>query len=384
MRLTNKRRFLRGLFTLLAVTVSVGASHAGSLPEPPSLDARAHILLDYHSQQVLAGHNEHETIEPASLTKLMTAYVVFNEISEGRLTQDEQVTVSEKAWRTEGSRMFIEVGSQVAVKNLLRGMIIQSGNDASVALAEHVAGSEAAFAALMNRLARELGARNTNFTNSTGLPHPEHRTTAYDIAQIGTALIRDFPEFYEWYSQREFTYNDITQYNRNRLLRRDASVDGMKTGYTSSAGYSLATSAERDGMRLISVVIGTDEHNGRVEQSQTLLNFGFRFYETHRLYAVDEPVTDVRVWGGEPQSLALGLSKPLYVTVPRGQYQDLVAATELELAVEAPVTAGATLGTLEVSLGDTLMAERSLVALEEVPQGSMWRRVTDNVRRWFE
>lgn len=373
-----------GSALLICLCLAWSAAAADTMPEPPDIDARAHILIDFNSGQVLAAENEHEPVEPASLTKLMTAYVVFHEIAEGRIDMDDEVTISEKAWRAEGSRMFVEVGSQVSVEDLLKGMIIQSGNDASIALAEHVAGSESAFANLMNRHAERIGARNTNFVNSNGLPHPELRTTAYDIAQIGSALIRDFPEFYEWYSRRDFTYNNITQYNRNRLLHRDASVDGMKTGYTASAGYSLATSAERDGMRLISVVIGTDGHEDRLEESQTLLNFGFRFFETHELYAAGDPVTELRVWGGEPQSVPVGPREPLYVTVPRGRYEDLVATTELQNNLEAPLDAGTDLGRIEVSLEEEPIAERPLIAVNTVEQGSLWRRAVDTVLRWFD
>jgi len=269
------------------------------VPSPPSLGAESYLLMDFHSGQILAEKQSEIRRDPASLTKVMTAFVVFSELKAGNLALDDTVRVSEKAWRSVGSRMFIEVGNQVSVENLLRGMIIQSGNDASVALAEHIAGNEETFAILMNQYADELGMRNTHYTNAAGLPNDNHYSSAADTARLVRALIGRFPDFYRLYSERAFTWNGIEQLNRNRMLFRDDSVDGVKTGYTEAAGYCLATSAVRDGMRLISVVMGTDSQDAHVSQSQSLLSYGYRFFETHRLYAVVERIVQPRVWRGE-------------------------------------------------------------------------------------
>ncbi|MDX1592624.1 MAG: D-alanyl-D-alanine carboxypeptidase family protein [Gammaproteobacteria bacterium] len=355
------------------------------VPSPPQPAARSWLLQDMHSGRVLAEHGIDDPVEPASITKIMTVYAVLHEIRAGNLTLDEQVTVSEKAWRMEGSRMFIEVGTQVDVEALLKGVIIQSGNDASVALAEHVAGDEATFAALMNRHAARLGMSGTHFVNSTGLPHPEHLTTARDIATVSRALIAEFPEYYGWFADREMTYNGIKQHNRNRLLWRDPSVDGIKTGHTESAGYCLASSAERDGMRLIAVVLGADSEQARAGQSLSLLNYGFRFFETHRLYQAGETVTEVRTWMGAAQSVPVGpASGDLWITVPRGRYDQLQPSMEVERQVRAPVRQGQTLGTLSVRLGDEVVARTPLVALRDVPEGDLWQRLSDTVRLWFE
>jgi len=294
------------------------------------------------------------------------------------------VTVSEKAWRTPGSRMFIEVGKQVSVEDLLKGMIIQSGNDATVALAEYIAGSEETFAALMNRHAEEIGLQGSHFTNSTGLPDPDHYMTARDIARITELLIADFSEYYQWYSQKEFTFNEITQYNRNKLLWRDDSVDGVKTGHTESAGYCLVTSAVKDNMRLITVVLGTKSENARADASQALLNFGFRFYETHKLYDAGASLTTTRIWKGSTDSVSLGLNGPLYVTIPRGQYKSLDASMTIDNQITAPVTRGQALGTVQVQLGDELIAEHELIALQGVDEGSLWQRIVDEALLYFE
>ena len=280
--------------------------------------------------------------------------------------------------------MFVEVNSQVNVADLLKGMIIQSGNDATVALAEHIAGTEQSFAALMNHHAKELGLTKSNFINSTGLPDKEHYTTAYDIARIARALIEEFPEYYQWYSEREFTFNDITQYNRNKLLWRDESVDGVKTGHTDSAGYCLVTSAKRDGMRLISVVLGTKSEEARADATQSLLNYGFRFFETHKLYDADNKLTTARVWKGATESVELGLDKTLYVTIPRGEYKSLDAAMQLQDQIIAPVSQGQTLGHVVVRLADKLVSEKDLVALQAVDEGTFWQRIVDEAMLYFE
>jgi D-alanyl-D-alanine carboxypeptidase (penicillin-binding protein 5/6) len=345
---------------------------------PPKVDARAYILIDFHTGQVLHEFNADQRMEPASLTKLMTAYVVFNELRAGRLHLNDKVTISPNAWRTGGSRMFVDVHTQVPVQDLLLGMIIQSGNDASVALAERVAGNEQAFADLMNQHAQALGLVGSHFVNSPGLPHPDHYTTARDVAILARAIIREFPQYYKWYSQREFTYNNITQHNRNRLLIRDPSVDGMKTGYTESAGYCLVTSALRDDMRLISVVMGTKSPEARANQSQALLNFGFNFYQSHRLYKGTQPLTTVRVWKGSTDSLPLGLGEDLYVTLPRGAAEKLSAFMDVRRIIVAPIAKGQPVGTVNVTLGETTL-QRPLVALQAVPEGGVVRRLFDQV-----
>ncbi|MGC1951438.1 MAG: D-alanyl-D-alanine carboxypeptidase family protein [Gammaproteobacteria bacterium] len=385
MVLTHLRRSLLSLVSFLLCLFSGALAGAPLLtPSPPAIDAGAHILMDYHSGRVLAESNADERMEPASLTKLMTVYVVFSELKEGNIQLDDLVRVSEKAWRTSGSRMFVEVDKQVSVEELLKGVIIQSGNDASVALAEFVAGDEVAFSQLMNHHAQALGMRNTNFVNATGLPDPNEYTTAHDLSLLARALIRNFPKYYEWHSVRKYDYNGITQYNRNKLLWRDNSVDGLKTGHTNSAGYCLVASAKRDGMRLISVVLGAQSEKTRAQDSQALLNYGFRFFETHRLYQAQEPLVKVRVWEGAVPQVEVGLDDDLYITVPRGQYDQLKGNMQLEAAIKAPIEKRQTLGKALINLGEEQIAERPLVSLQTVAEGSLWQRLTDQVRLYFQ
>ncbi len=387
MHRSEQPRLPRILGLWLALLGLAGTAAAGTplpVPEPPAVSARSYILIDYHSGRVLAEHDADRPVEPASLTKLLTAYVVFHELAEGRLSPQTPVTISEKAWRMPGSRTFVEVGHKVPVEILLKGMIIQSGNDATVALAEQVAGSEETFAALMNQYAARLGMTASHFVNSTGLPAPEHRTTARDLAILTRALIRDFPQYYPLYSEKRFTWNEITQYNRNKLLWRDETVDGVKTGHTESAGYCLVSSAERDGMRLIAVVLGDRSEDARAASSQALLNYGFRFFETHRLYAGGEALQTVPVYRGEADEVAAGLREDLWVTFPRGARDRLQAAAEVPGHVLAPVHEDQELGTLEVRLGDELLASRPLVALAAVAEGAWWKRLLDDARLWFE
>jgi D-alanyl-D-alanine carboxypeptidase (penicillin-binding protein 5/6) len=354
------------------------------VPKPPSIGAKAFILEDFDSGRIIADKDSNQPVEPASITKLMSAYAVFKELHSGNITLGDMVTISEKAWRTPGSRMFVEVGKQVSVEDLIQGMIVQSGNDATVALAEYIAGSEDSFAALMNRHAEALGMKDTHFVNSTGLPDPQHYMTARDIALLAAAIIREFPEYYKWYSQKKFTFNDITQYNRNKLLWRDDSVDGMKTGHTDSAGYCLVTSAKKDNMRLISVVLGTDSEKARADASQALLNYGFRFYETHKLYDAGQQLATARVWEGETDTVSLGLNSPLYATVPRGQYKALAASMTINNRIMAPVNKDETLGSVQVQLGDAVIAGKNLVALQGVGEGSFWQRIVDKALLYFE
>lgn len=359
----------------------VTTSFAAITPNPtaPTVAAKSYILQDFASGRVLAEHDADQRLPPASITKLMTAYVVSHELKAGNINLADEVLISEKAWRMVGSRSFIEVNTKVPVEVLLRGMIIQSGNDAAVALAEHIAGSEDTFAQMMNQYAQQLGMFNTNYQNATGLPASDHYTTARDIAILSAAIIRDFPDHYKWYAEREYTYNNITQHNRNKLLWRDSTVDGLKTGHTEEAGYCLAASAQRSGMRLISVVLGTRSENARAQETQKLFNYGFRFFETHDLYKTQDKITDIKVWKGAEKQVDLGLEHSLAVTVPRGQYKELVATTNIEQPVVAPITAGQQLGEVEIRLGDELIAKQPLIALQSIEEGSWWRQLLDTI-----
>jgi serine-type D-Ala-D-Ala carboxypeptidase (penicillin-binding protein 5/6) len=354
------------------------------VPAAPAVPARAYILLDFNSGEVLAEKDADTPMDPASITKLMTAYAVFSELNKGEMSLDDMVTVSERAWRTGGSRTFIEVGTRVSVDDLIRGMIIQSGNDASVALAEHTAGSEGAFAELMNEYARRLGMNNTNFRNATGLPADDHYSSARDIAILAGAIIREYPEFYQFYSEREFTFNNITQRNRNQMLWRDPTVDGMKTGMTNAAGYCLVSSARRDGMRLISVLLGTSSAKVRADATQSLLNWGFRFYESHRLYARGEAVTSARLWKGATDEIELGVGEDLWLTLPRGRYELLEAALELQSPLLAPLNPEDRVGRLKVSLEGQLLAERHLYPLAGAQEAGLTRRALHSVLLLFE
>ena len=374
----------RRLFAILVLVLGCTTVQAAGAPQPPEVDAKAHFLIDMHSERVLSASGADEQLEPASLTKMMTSYVVFSEMARGEFSLSDQVLVSEKAWRMGGSRMFIEVGTRVPVEALLMGLIVQSGNDAAVALAEFVAGDERTFADLMNHDARRLGMSGSHFRNSSGLPEPEHYSTARDMALVATALIRDFPEYYGWNAVREYEYGGISQRNRNPLLYRDESVDGLKTGYTRAAGYCLVASAKREGMRLIAVVMGAKSSRARARIAQSLLNYGFRFYETRRVYASEEKVTGVRVWKGDTEQLALGLEQSLYVTVPRGRYGEIDANMEIAARLVAPVRAGEQHGVLRLALGEELMVERPLVALDDVAEGNLWQKVRDHVKLMLE
>jgi D-alanyl-D-alanine carboxypeptidase (penicillin-binding protein 5/6) len=352
-------------------------------PQPPSLSARAWLLVDATSGQPIASRNADERIEPASLTKLMTAYLAFAALKGRSLALGQTIQVSERAWRAGGSRMFIEPRKPVTVEELLHGMIVQSGNDACIALAEAVAGSEAAFVERMNREARRLGMRNTNFTNASGLPDPGHFSTASDLALLATALIRDYPEYYKLYSEREYRYNDITQQNRNRLLWLDPNVDGVKTGHTESAGYCLIASAKRGERRLVSVVIGTPSDRQRAEESQRLLNFGFQSYEGIRLYQKGETIGKLQVWKGTERELKAGIAADLYVTIPRGTADKLYGELVSQQPLIAPVAAGGRVATLRVSHEGKALGEYPVVALENVEAAGIFRRTWDSMAMWF-
>ena len=374
-------------FLFASIFILSGASPAFAakpIPKAPDVAAKSYYVVDFTSGQVLAEKKPDMQVEPASITKLMTAYVVYKEMAEDRLTMQDRVEISETAWRMGGSRMYLEVNTKVSVHDLMKGLIIQSGNDASVALAEHVAGSENAFVQLMNQYATELGMGNTNFVNSTGWPDSQHVTTARDVAILSTAIIREFPEHYTWYAEKEFTYNKIKQYNRNKLLWRDSSVDGLKTGHTDSAGYCLVSSAVRSDMRIISVVLGTADKKARAGVSQTLLNYGFRYYESHTLYDAGEVLSKPRIWKGEIGFLNVGIKDELSITIPRGAYDNLDASMDLDKDIEAPVSKGQKLGVVKVSLDGKLLQTIPLVALETVNKGSLIQVAKDYFLRLID
>ncbi len=379
-----RHRFIYSLIAIFWTTASAAANSPPAAPSPPQIDARGYILIDFDSGSVIGEKKSRERMEPASLTKIMTAYIVLGELASGKVSLEDKVSISEKAWRMPGSRTFVEVGKKIPLETLLKGLIVQSGNDATVALAEHIAGDEAVFATLMNQTAATLGMNDSHFVNSTGLPDPNHYTTANDMATLARALIRDFPERYTWYSIKKFTHNGITQHNRNTLLWKDDRVDGVKTGHTKSAGYCLVASAKEGTMRLISVVLGAKSENSRAVESKKLLSYGFRFFETHRLYAPHEPLTTVRVWKGDSEQLPLGLNKEMYITIPRGQYGNLDAAMKIVPTITAPVNKGARFGSVEVSLDGRVVAEQPLVSLKEIPAGSFFSQLLDDARMLFE
>lgn len=380
--MTAKRLALTAL-ALLGFSL---ASHAQKLPMPaaPVIGAKSYLVVDATTGHEVAALKPDERLAPASLTKLMSAYVVFRSLKEEQIALEDLVTVSEKAWRTGGSRMFIEVGKRVSVEDLLLGMIVQSGNDASVALAEHIAGTEAVFAQMMTQHAAALGATASQFKNATGLPDPDHYSTARDMSLIARAIIREFPDYYRWYSVKEYEYNGIKQKNRNALLWRDDSVDGMKTGSTDDAGFCLVSSAERDGMRLVSVVLGTASAKSRIDGSHALLNYGFRFFETRLLYEAGEKVTDAKIWKARSESTPLGPATDLYVTVPRGSFDSLESVLNMPSQLMAPIAAGQPLAELTVSLEGEVLINEPLRALEENPNGSLWQRTRDGVQLLFE
>jgi len=353
------------------------------IPAPPKIKASSFLVMDFNSGKLLVEENIDQRLPPASLTKMMTVYVVSSELVNGKISLEDEVLVSEKAWRTQGSRMFIEVDKTVKLNDLLHGVIIQSGNDASVALAEYVSGAEDVFADLMNKHAERLGMHDTHFVNSTGLPDENHYTTAKDLATLARAMIKDFPEEYKLYKVKDFTFNKIKQHNRNKLLWRDRNVDGIKTGHTEAAGYCLVASAVKDGMRLISVVMGTDGVNARAKSSQALLNYGYRFFETHKLYTAGELITSVKIWKADIDVLNLGVGNDVYVTIPRGQYDKLEPVVELDNEVIAPVSEGEQKGVLKVMLTKENIVSVPLLTLEAVSEGSMMNKLKDEVRLLF-
>jgi D-alanyl-D-alanine carboxypeptidase (penicillin-binding protein 5/6) len=377
------KRFLATL-VLALLCGTVQAQRATDGASPPALTSKSYLLVDFQSRQVLASRNPQERIEPASLTKLMTAYVVFDALRQKRITLSQQVPVSDRAWRAPGSRMFLEPGSQATVEDLLQGLIVQSGNDAAITLAEAVAGSEPAFADQMNREAVRLGLKNSRFANATGLPHPQHYSTAEDLALLTATIIREFPQYFPMYRMREFRYHNITQYNRNRLLGRDPYVDGMKTGYTESAGFCMIATAQRGDRRLIAIVLDAGSENGRAAEAQKLLNYGFEDFDTVKLYARGDAVQQMPVWKGGKEQLDAGVTDDWYVTIPKGQAGALKASLESMQPLVAPIHAGDRVGTLKLRFEGRPFGEQAVVALENVGIANMFIRGWHSLRLLFQ
>jgi len=353
------------------------------IPRPPQIAATSYILVDAATGEILVENNADIPLPPASLTKIMTSYVAANEVRQGTVTMDDMVHVSVRAWQMEGSKMFIQEGTEVRFEDLLRGMIIQSGNDASVAIAEHIAGSEEAFADMMNQHAELLGMDNSYFLNASGLPEPQHTMSARDLSTLSVALIENFPDHYAMYAEREFTYNEIRQPNRNSLLFRDRNVDGIKTGHTEEAGYCLVASATRDDMRLIAVVMGTNSTDARAIESQKLLTYGFRFYKTHQLFEDSQVLSTDRVWSGKTNAVDIGINDEVLVTIPRGQEDNLVTELVINQTLKAPIAAGEILGNVSIKLGDTVYYDGPVVAMESVERGSFIKRLMDFLHLFF-
>lgn len=359
-------------------------SAAMPIPAAPGLAAESYMVIDYHTGKVIAEHESGKRLDPASLTKMMTAYLVSSEIRFRGLSPEEMVPVSSKAHKAIGSRTFLEPGSMVSVRDLMYGLVVQSGNDAGIALAEHVGGSEEGFASMMNHMAKRLGMNDTHFVNSTGLPSPDHYTTARDMAVLARAVIRDYPDHYKLYSVREFTYNGITQKNRNTLLLRDPSVDGIKTGHTQAAGYCLVASAQRGDMRLISVLLGARNEELRSTESLRALNYGFRFFETVKLASAQKKLGDVRVWGGVAENVPMAVADDKFVTLQTGQSAAISREMHLSRDLVAPIEAGQELGMLKVKVEDELIAELPIVAMQPVEQGGFFSRTADKFKRLID
>jgi D-alanyl-D-alanine carboxypeptidase (penicillin-binding protein 5/6) len=374
---------VQSLLAILLLSVAATA-RAIPIPTPPQSDARSYALLDASSGQVIAAYNQDQHREPASLTKLMTAYAVFHALKDGVIHLDDTAVVSERAWRMGGSRMFAQLGSHITVENLLQGMIVQSGNDATVALAERIGGSEDAFVSIMNQYAEKLGMKDTHFVNASGLTaDKQHYSTARDLAVLSAAIVREFPEYQHYFMEKDFTWNKISQKNRNDLLFSDTTVDGLKTGDTDDAGYCLIASAERGGMRLIAVVMGTRSTSSRALDAEALLNYGSNFFETRKLYPAGSAVSSVKIWKGAETEVQAGVINDLYVTIPKGSYGDLHATVQGRAGLVAPVAEHAEVGTLDISLGDRLLAQVPVYTLQAVPEGNLFRRLLDSMRLWF-
>ena len=366
------------------LTIQIANSHASpkferKLPPPPTVNAGSYLLIAAGSGKILAENNPHERIPPASLTKMMTMYVISQALNSGQLRLDDEVHISLKAQKAEGSRMFVKAGDKVKVEDLVKGIIIDSGNDASIAMAEHIAGSEETFVSMMNAEARQLGMNETHFTDCTGMPDTDHYSTAYDMAILSNALITHFPEYYPWYSEKWFTYNNIKQPNRNRLLWRDETVDGIKTGHTNEAGYCLAASADKDNMRLIAIIMNAPTEAVRADAAQQLLTYGFRFFKTYQLFQPSDTVSQPRVWKGDMKTIPLKVDHDVIVTVPIGQYDKLKLKTQLPQPLVAPINAGEKVGTLTISLDNDTLATVDLIARETVSKGDFFSRIADSI-----
>ncbi len=375
--------FVALLLSSLLLMTSIANARQMIIPAPPQLAASGYLLIDGDTGKVLVEHNADQQLPPASLTKMMTSYIVSSEIDSGNMHEDDLVNISVKAWKMGGSKMFVREGTRVSIKDLLRGVIIQSGNDASVALAEHVAGSEAAFVDVMNQQAALLGMNNTQFHNATGWPAAGHVTTARDLSLLARALINDFPDHYKLYSEKYYKYNGINQPNRNKLLFRDSSVDGLKTGHTEEAGYCLVSSARKNGMRLISVVMGTRSDAARAAESQKLLAYGFRYFQTHKLYSQGDELTTARVWAGQVEQVELGIKNDLYLTIPRGAEKVLEAKMHIDDVIKAPFKAGQELGNLTVVLNEETLVDIPLVAISDVAEAGALARLWDAIKLFF-
>ena len=375
----------RTLFLVFSLLLMTGQASAQAvlIPSPPQIAGSSWVLMDPLSGRVIMEHNSNERLPPASLTKMMTAYIVERELDEGRISMSDMVPISVKAWRTEGSRTFVQEGTSVSVEDLLKGVIIQSGNDASVALAEFVAGSEGAFVDIMNQQAQLLGMKDTHFENATGLPSADHFSTAYDLAVLARHIIQDYPENYPLYAQKHFTYNNIRQPNRNSLLWRDDSVDGLKTGHTEEAGYCLVASAKRGETRLIATVMGTSSSEARAQEVQKMLNYGFRYFETERLFRAGQELMASRVWGGQADEVSVGMPEDIYVTIPRGSREQLESVVDLDSVIKAPIKVGDELGRVRVVLDGETLVDEPVLALTEVPEGRLFKRIWDAIKLFF-
>ena len=383
-------RFSSGLFPVIAAALLLGAlpvapasAQSVLIPSSPQIGASSFVLMDPLSGRVIMEENSHERLPPASLTKMMTAYIVERELDEGRISMSDMVPISVKAWRTEGSRTFVQEGTEVSVEDLLRGVIIQSGNDSSVALAEFIAGSEGAFVDIMNQQAELLGMNETSFANATGLPAQDHFSTANDLALLAKAIINDYPENYPLYAEKHFTFNNIRQPNRNSLLWRDDSVDGLKTGHTEEAGYCLVASAKRNDTRFIAVVMGANSTSARAQEVQKMLNYGFRYFQTERLFRTGQELLEAKVWGGENDQLSVGILDDVHVTIPRGSRDSLESVIELDTVIKAPVAVGDELGRVKVTLDGETVVDQPVLALSDVPEGGFFKRIWDAIKLFF-
>lgn len=359
------------------------AAAQAMIPSPPEIAASSYVLLAANSDKVIVQKNAHEHLPPASLTKLMTLYITFKELAQGRITLDDKVPVSVNAWKTGGSRMFLREGTKVSVKELLHGIIVDSGNDATVAMAEYIAGSEGAFADIMNQQARLLGMKDTHYEDPTGLPIKDHYSSAFDLAKLARAIIEQYPQYYHFFDVKYFTYNGIRQPNRNLLLWRDPRVDGLKTGHTEAAGYCLVASGIENGTRLISVVMHTDSEEARARESEKLLDYGFRYYRTFKLFNKGQSLMSSRVWGGKQDKFPLGVTRDIYVTIPRGTKPNLKSNLNVQKVIKAPVKQGQQYGDLKVSLGNEQLVDQPLVALKPVDEGGFFKRIWDAIRLFF-